>query len=157
VISSSKPTAPDAINLMKWKAPEGKIYFIRIHAFDDHLAGTNTYYKVSVQSEGLTNLPWKYIVMVVLLLPLGFGGYKVVKYLQAKRAAVPAAGYAAETRGIPLSFSDNLPPLPRKQHIHKNFDEVMTSLIIWTNRTTRNLFHGPGPRKLTMARRPRRL
>jgi hypothetical protein len=145
-------STPDGTTVLKWKAREGKIYFIRITPFDNRLAGTNTNYKISLASE---SLPWYYYMLILLLAPLGWGGYKAFKLLQAKRA-VPAAGYAAETRGIPLSFADDPPPLPRKQRTHKNFNEVWASLVIWANHITRSLRGDPGPRKLAMARRPRR-
>jgi murein DD-endopeptidase MepM/ murein hydrolase activator NlpD len=152
------PSTPDGTTVLKWKAREGKIYFIRIKPFDNNLAGTNTSYNISVVSE---NLPWYYYTLVLPLALLGWGGYKGVKWLKAKRAASgPAAasqGYAAETRGIPLSFADNPPPLPRKQRVHKNFNEAWTSLVIWANQTTRRLRGEPVPHKLSMARRPRRL
>lgn len=134
VLGEAKPSAPDATTLLQWKAPEGKIYFIRLQPYDDHLAGTDTYYKFSLASEGLGSLPWYYYVLSLFLASLGVGGYKVVKSVQAKRAA-PAAGYAAETRGIPLSFSDNPAPLPRKNRPHKNLNEVWNSLVNWANRT----------------------
>lgn len=156
VLGEAKPSAPDATTLLQWKAPEGKIYFIRLQPYDKHLAGSDTYYKVSLASEGLGSLPWYYYVLSLFVVSLGVGGYKVVKSVQAKRAA-PGAGYAAETRGIPLSFSDNPARLPRKNRPHKNLNEIWNSLVNWANRTTRRLRGGLGPRKLVMARKPRRL
>jgi murein DD-endopeptidase MepM/ murein hydrolase activator NlpD len=153
----STPSTPDGTTVLKWKAREGKIYFIRIKPFDPNLAGTNTSYKISVVSE---TLPWYYYTLIVLVVPLGWAGYKGVKWSNAKRSAHGAAapaGYAADTRGIPLSFADNPPPLPRKQRVHKNFSEAWTSLVIWANQTARRLRGETIPRRLSMARRPRRL
>jgi hypothetical protein len=153
------PSTPDGTTLLKWKAREGKIYFIRVKPFDPNLAGTNTSYNISLASE---SLPWYYYPLFLLVLPLGWGGYKAVKWFQAKRASLPAkaassGGYAADTRGIPLSFADNPMPLPRKQRVHKNFNEAWTSLVIWANHVTRRLRGEAVPHKLSMARRPRRL
>ena len=156
VLASAKADSPDAATLLKWKAPEGKIYFIRVHASSDRVAGSDTWYIVKVTKEGWSSLPWYGYLMFLILFPIAVGIYKLVKLIRAKRTA-PAAGYAAETRGIPLSFADDPLPLPRKSRPHKNFEEAWTSLVDWANRTTRNLRHGPGPRRLEMARRPRRL
>jgi murein DD-endopeptidase MepM/ murein hydrolase activator NlpD len=151
------PSAPDATTVLKWKAPESKIYFIRIRSYDEHMAGTNTNYNVNLAVEGLGSLPFYYYILFSVLFALGSAGsFMLAKTIKAKRA-IPAAGYAADTRGIPLSFSDNPVPLPHKQRSHKNFNEVWTALVNWANRTTRSLRRDPGPRKLSMARRPRRI
>jgi len=82
--------APDATTLLKWKAPRGQNIFHPIHAFDAHLAGSNTWLQVSLHSEGLGK-PALYYYAALTSAPTRWAGYKLVKVSQAKRA-VPAAG-----------------------------------------------------------------